>query len=512
MSEKYNITMEINRKRIILNTFFLYGKTLVTMLIAFISTRLILNALGTIDFGIYGTVGGAIVMLESLNLAMTQATQRFMNYAEGKGNKEHLLSIFNNTVLLHIGLGMVILLLMIVFYAPLFNSIFNIPLERIDAAKYIYLFLAISAFFTVITVPYDAMINAHEDFLYYSIVGVITALLKLGAAFVVVYYMKDRLILYGLLMAGITVLNMIMMRIYCRLKYEECVFKPRKYGNVLIAKEIGVFAGWNFVGAFANMAGNHGSTILMNHFFGPVLIAAKNIADQICTQVAVLTSNMTKALNPVIVKSESSGNRQTMINLSYNSCRFSFLLYLVLAIPFILNTEPLLTIWLKEVPEWAILFCQLQVIRTLFEQLFTPLRMSLMAQGSVKQVNLVDLFLGIITFLILWLMYGLGFTAQCHYYISIIILVFVSGTVKVHLCSIICNMQVKDYIRIVIVPCCIVTLISCVVTYFIQQTITSVHTLMLVTIQVIVVFGIELIVGLTPQERRFILSKVFASI
>lgn len=500
--------MEVNKKRIVVNTLFLYGKTLITMIIAFISTRLILEGLGTVDFGIYGTVGGAIVMLESLNLAMTQATQRFMNYAEGKGGKEHLLSIFNSTVLLHIGLGLVILLLMIVLYAPLFNNVFNIPIDRIDAAKYIYLFLAFSTFFTIITVPYDAMINAHEDFLYYSIVGIVTALLKLSTAFVVVYYMKDRLILYGLLMACITVLNMIMMRIYCRLKYEECIFKPRKYGNVRMAKEIGIFAGWNFVGAFANMAGNHGSTILMNHFFGPIVIAAKNIGDQICTQVAVLTSNMTKALNPVIVKSESSGNRQAMINLSYNSCRFSFLLYLVLAVPFVFNTQSLLEIWLKEVPEWAVLFCQLQVLRTLFEQFFTPLRMSLMAQGSVKQVNLADLLLGIITFFILWFMYGLGFTAQWHYYISIVVLVFISGIVKIHLCSFICNMQIKDYLRVVIMPCCLVMLLSFAAAFLLQQVITFVHFFMIVVAQVVVIFIIELLLGLTGGERKLIFSRL----
>lgn len=478
------------------------------MIISFVSTRIILEGLGAMDYGIYGTVGGAIVMLETLNLAMTQATQRFMNYAEGKGDKDHLLSIFNNTVLLHIGLGMIILLLMGVLFYPLFNGIFNIPDERIEAAKFIYLFLAVSAFFTVITVPYDAMINAHEDFLYYSIVSIVIAILKLGAAYAVVVYFSDRLILYGFLMAVITIINMFIMRIYCRVKYQECHFSPRRYADATVAKEIGIFAGWNFVGAFANMAGNHGSTILMNHFFGPVLIAAKNIGDQICTQVAVLTHNMTKALNPVIVKSEGSGDRQTMIRLSYNSCRFSYLLYLVLAVPFMLNTEPLLAIWLKEVPDWAVLFCQLQVLRTLFEQLFSPLRMSLMAQGSVKQVNIIDLLLGILTFGILWALYEIGFSAEWHYYISILLLVFMSGAAKIYLCKGICGMHVDDYMRSAILPCVFVTLVSSVGAYILQQMGNNLHVLIIVFIQVIILFFIEALLGLTNYERRMILTKV----
>ena len=377
---------------------------------------------------------------------------------------------------------------------------------------FIYLFLAVSAFFTIITVPYDAMINAHENFLYYSIVGIVVALLKLGASIIVIYYFNDRLILYGLLMAAIAVTNMLIMRFYCNNKYEECHFQPKKYADATIAKEIGIFAGWNFVGAFANMAGNHGSTILMNHFFGPVMIAAKNIGDQICTQVAVLTHNMTKALNPVIVKSEGCGDRHTMIQLSYNSCRFSYLLYLVLAIPFMLNTEPLLAIWLKKVPEWAVLFCQLQVIRTLFEQLFTPLRMSLMAQGSVKQVNLIDLLLGVLTFVVLWVLYQSGFAAEWHYYISVLFLVFFSGVAKVYLCKDICDMSLKDYLLFAILPCIKVSITSVIIAYFLEQFKGEMYVLVIVTIQIIVLFFIEILLGLTNHERTIVFSKLTSNI
>ena len=502
------MTQTINRKRIVLNTFFLYAKTLITMIISFVSTRLVLDGLGTTDYGIYGTVGGAIVMLETLNIAMTQATQRFMNYAEGKGERDHLLFIFNNTVLLHLGLGVIVIFLMFLLYFPLFGGVFNIPVERMEAAKFIYFFLALSAFFSIITVPYDALINAHENFLYYSIAGIVVAFLKLGAALLVVHFMSDRLILYGLLMATIAVLNMLIMRVFCRFKYEECRFAPRKYASAATAKEIGVFAGWNFVGAFANMAGNHGSTILMNHFFGPILIAAKNIGDQICAQVAILTSNMTKALNPVIVKSEGSGDRKTMVELSYKSCRFSFLLYLVLAIPFMYNTEPLLAIWLKEVPDWAVLFCQLQVTRTLFEQLFTPLRLSLMAQGSVRQINLADLVLGVMTFFILWYLYKLGFAAQWHYYISIVILVFISGAIKVYLSGKLCDMQFLDYLHKVIIPCMAVLILSIFLGAGVHLLLNQCNVLIIVFLQVVVLFLIGIFFGLSQSERSLLLSNI----
>lgn len=475
------------------------------MLIALYSTRLVLGGLGNVDFGIYGTVGGAIAMLESLNLAMAQATQRFMNYAEGEGSNHKLIGIFNNTVLLHIIIGLTIVLFMVILFVPLFNGGFSIPEERVEAAKYIYIFLVVSTFFTITTVPYDAIINAHEDFLYYSVVGIIIALLKLVAAIVVVNYMRDRLILYGFLMASIAIINMIIMRIYCKKKYTECVFKPTKYGNRTIMKELGVFAGWNFVGAFSNMAGNHGSTILMNHYFGPIFITAKSIGDQICSQVAVLTNNMTKALNPVIVKSEGSGNRSSMLNLTYLSCRFSYLLYLLLAIPFLFNTEYLLQIWLKDVPEWAVLFCQLQVIRTLLEQLFSPIRTSLMAQGSVKQINLFDLVLSISTFGILLVLYGFGMSAQWHYYISILLLVIISGLYKLYMCVRKCNMSYIDYSKMVMAPSFLTTIIIMlfvfILGFFNLNQICSLLIVFLLTSICIFIFG------LSKTEKNFITSR-----
>ena len=176
--------MKVNKKRIVINTFLLYGKTLITLIISLFTTRLVLAALGELDYGVYGTVGGAIAMLSVLNLAMARATQRFMNYAEGGDNKEKQISIFNNTVLLHFALGLLIVLIMAALYYPLFNGILNIPEDRMTAAKYIYLFFAISTFFAITSVPYTAIISAHENFLYYSIVGIFTSVLKLIAAII----------------------------------------------------------------------------------------------------------------------------------------------------------------------------------------------------------------------------------------------------------------------------------------------------------------------------------------
>lgn len=441
---------QLNKKRIVLNTFFLYAKTFTTMIISLFSTRLVLEALGKMDFGIYGTVAGAIAMMEALNLSMAEATQRFINHAEGGNDKKRLLQIFTNSIIIHIIIGLFIVLVIISFYYPLFNSILNIPDDRLLAAKTIYFFMAISSFFTIITVPYDALINAHENFLFYSVVSIIVSILKLAAAFSLFHCMQDRLIYYGLLLTIITILNLVIIRFYCKKKYKECRFSPSLYGNVRIAKEIGKFAGWNFIGTFANIAGNHGCNIIMNHYFGPVIIGAKNIGDQICSQVAVLTSNMTKAINPVLMKSEGGGNRGTMIRLTFISCRYAFLLYMLLAIPFIFNADILLTFWLKSVPEWAVLFCQLQVIRTLLEQMFGSIKTGLIAHGTIRLMNMFDLAMGIITLIILFFLYEMGMFAYWHYIVSIIFMVLITGIFKLTLFRYYCNFNIKSFMNEVV--------------------------------------------------------------
>lgn len=496
--------MPSSNTKIIKNTFFLNVKTLITMVLSFFTTRMILNALGDSDFGVFGTVAGAMAMLASLNLAMTQATQRFMNYSEGENDQQKTISIFNNTIILHTAIGIAIAAIMLIMYYPFFNGIFNIPDDRTDAAKIIYIFLIISTFITIITVPYDAMINAHEDFLYYSIVGIVVAVLNLVSAIIIVNYASDKLILYGLLNALISVINMIIMRIYCKKKYEECIFKPKRYLSRKQIKELGSFAGWNLVGITSSMAGNHGSTILMNHYFGPIAITAKNLGDQISEQVNLLTTNMTKALNPVIMKSEGSGNRQKMLNLTYISCRFSFLLYLVIAVPFLFNTNALLELWLNNIPQFAVIFCQWQVIRTLFEQLFVPLKTTLIAQGDIKQINIIDLTLGILTFCILLILYNLGFQAIWHYYISIAIMVIVEGCLKLFICKNKCGLNISYYAKKVIIKSNLAMLICVTVAYGLFRLVNLETGLLATLIIMATTLVIIIAFGLMHEERRII--------
>lgn len=216
--------------RVIKNTGYLYAKMFITMFISLYSTRLILKSLGASDFGIFNIVGGAIAMLGFLNAAMASTTQRFMSFSEGEGNKHKQKIIFNLGFSLHFLLSLIVGIILTIAGFIFFNGGLNIPIERIFAAKIVYCSLIISTIFTVMTVPYDALINAHENMKYYAIIGILESILKLITAVICVYTSKDKLITYGILMACIPLITLTIMRIYCHKKYEECVISPKNTG------------------------------------------------------------------------------------------------------------------------------------------------------------------------------------------------------------------------------------------------------------------------------------------
>lgn len=210
--------------------------------------------------------------------------------------------------------------------------------------------------FTVMSVPYDAVLNAHENMKYYAIVGIIESLLKLSVALIVVYTFSDKLIVYGVLMACIPLITLTIMRIYCHKHYTECTIAPKKYWDKTMMKEMTSFAGWNFSGTIASLIGNYGNGILINHFFGVALNAAMGIGNQLNGQLSIFSNNMLKALTPIIVKKEGARDRQSMLQYSFIGCKLSFALLAFFAIPCVIETPFILKIWLKNVPEWTILF------------------------------------------------------------------------------------------------------------------------------------------------------------
>ena len=368
---------------IIKNTGWLYAKMGITMFISLWITRLILNSLGASDFGIYNVVGGAIAMLGFFNGSLASASTRFMAYAEGQGNEDQKTVIFNICMVLHLAIGAFMVLVLILLSPLFFGGVLNIPLERMTAAYVVYGSLVVATFFSVCRVPYDAVLNAHERMKFYAIVGVMESVLKLLIAFACVYTSKDKLIVYAILMAVIPIVVNIVTGMYCKQHFSECKFQPRTYWDKTVMKKMLSFASWVFATTMTSMISAYGIGLVLNHFFGTILNAAHGIAEQLNGQLMTFTNNMQKAAIPVITKSESSGQRTAMLKQSTLVSKYSLMILAVVALPFILEADFILHVWLKDVPQWAVPFTQLTLVLSLTGQLTTSYRTSIQAEGNI---------------------------------------------------------------------------------------------------------------------------------
>lgn len=459
--------MSSTANRVIKNTGFLYAKMGITMFISLYTTRLILNSLGASDFGIFNIVGGAISMLGFLNAAMASATQRFMSYSEGEGNKEKQKSIFNVSFILHLIISLIVGVVLLIAGYFFFNGILNIPEDRIFAAQVVYGSLIVSTMFTVMTVPYDAAMNAHENMKYYAIVGVLESLLKLLVAFACVYTSHDKLIVYGAFMACIPLITLSIMRIYCHKNYEECIIAPQKYWNKGLMKEMTSFAGWNFIGSAVSLVTYYGSNIILNHFFGTILNAAYGIANQLNGQLMTFSNNMLKAINPVITKREGKGDRSSMIKISFWGCKTSFFILSLVSIPAIIEMPYILKLWIIDIPKWAVIFTQLQLLKSMIGQITVTFGTSLSAQGNIKKMTTIGTLITISVLPITYLFFSNNFPPPYIYIINITVLEIGIALNKIYFMHVNCKMRYKAFFNEVLLRIILISISTFVIGYLV---------------------------------------------
>lgn len=439
--------------RVAMNTGILYGKMAITLFISLYSTRLVLAALGEKSFGVFNVVGGAISMLTFLNSAMATATQRFMSYSQGENDELKQKRIFNVSVVLHFLIGIILVILLEIAGKFLFGGILKIEPERMDEAKIIYHFLVVSTFFRIISVPYEAVINAHENMLFVAILGIIESVIKLGIAFYITYTDRNKLVAYGFLMAGLAIFLLIILRIYCHKKYNEVSINIKEYFEKVLFREMTIFAGWSFLNSAGSLLSAQGMSIVLNSFYGTVANAAQGIANQIAGQLMAFSVTMRKALNPVLVKSEGSKNRKQMIYIAMTGSKFSFFLLAFFAIPFLLETPYVLELWLEKVPKWAIIFCRLELIRHLVEQVTITIQSGIAAEGRIKNFSIyrsISYFLPLpITILFFWL----GFPPYTMYIIWILFWGVIGALIVLYFANKNYDLSIGEYLKRVLFPC-----------------------------------------------------------
>lgn len=499
--------------RVVKNTFFLYVKMFITIFMSLYATRIVLDTLGANDFGIFNLIVGLIAMLNFFNTAMTLSSQRFMSYAKGKGNFNEEVSIFNISILLHFSIGVFLVIILSISGAYLIDSVLTIAPDKIDTAKLIFDFMIAGMFFTVLSVPYDAVINAHEDMHIVAILGVMESLLKFGAAILITMFFEDKLAFYGFLIASIAFLNMTAKIILGHVKYLEVKLSISEYFDKKLFMKMRDFALLTFAGTFTQMVSNYGQGVVLNVFFGTVVNAAQGIVAQVSGQLGAFAVTMLKALNPMITKSEGSGNRQLMIGASMKGSRLSFYLLIFFYVPFLLETQTIFDLWLVDVPEYTIVFCKLLLIRNLIEQLFVTLTTSIASVGNIKEFQIYNSILNILPLVVSYFLFKAGLPPATMYMIFIVYSLM-QGALYLYFAKKECHMSIKSYIDNVILRSLIVFLmiffIALIPHYFIDNE--YIRLLLLCLLHGITFFIVIWYVGLLQDEREYALKIIVSKL
>lgn len=408
-----------NNKRIAKNTLALYFRMILTMIVSLFTVRIVLNTLGVVDYGIFNVVAGIVSMFSFLSGTMASASQRFFSFEIGKNNPKKLKGTFSAMVIIYAAIGLVIILGTETIGLWFLNYKMVIPPDRLIAARWVYHFSILSFVMSIITIPYQAVIIARERMKAYAYISIIEVLLKLLIVYLLLIFSFDKLKLYALLMFSATVIVTFIYRTYCKNKFQEAKF------NILIDKqmflEILSYSGWNIIGSVSVALRDQGVNILLNLFFNPVVNAARGIAFQINAVLLNFTNNFYTAVRPQITKSYASGDLKYMRELVFQSSKFAFYLMMFLSIPLLLETEYILTLWLKNLPQDVIIFSQLVIINSLVEVMNLPLVSAIQATGQMKLYQTTVSVILLLNLPVSFVFLKMGFPPEITMIISIII-------------------------------------------------------------------------------------------
>lgn len=498
-----------NNKRIVKNTLFLYFRQILIIMVSLYTVRIVLNALGKSDYGIFNVVGGFVAMFNILSGALSVAIGRFITYEMGqKGNDiTQLQKIFSSAVIIQVVIGIVICILMGTFGIWFIEHKLIIPVDRLDAASYVLLFSTASFFFTLISVPYNALIIAHEQMKAFAYIGIVEVVLKLFVAYLLIVLSCDKLILYGLCLVCVSLVIRTIYVLYCKRHFAECRFTFELDKRLL--SQIFVFSGWAFLGNGSFVVKEHGVNILLNMFCGPVVNAARGITSQVTTAVTLFVSNFMQAVNPQITKSYSSGDLENMHRLIFKSSRFSFYLLLLLSIPLMKYIDYILSLWLVSVPEHTGIFVQLLLVFCLMDCLVTPLMIGLLAEGNIRIYEIALVLLNGSNVIFSYLALKNGFVPESVYVVSIVVEIGIMWS-RIQLSGKAYGLPVKKYYIEVIGRVGIVAAVAAFFAYFISLPIENLFGQFIAVSVVIVLFtaGVIYIIGLGNSERIFILRQI----
>ena len=494
-------------KRIAKNTLMLYFRQILIMIVSLYTVRVVLNTLGAEDYGIYNVVAGVVTMFSFLSSSMATASQRYFSFALGQNDSEQLKKYFSMSFTIYCLIALIVLVLAETVGLWFVTQKLVIPVERKNAAFWIYQASIFSMICTILTAPFMASIIAHEDMNIYAYVSIIEVALKLGIVFLLPLFAIDKLIFYGVLMAGVVFINTAIYRTICVKKYVECKFSF--FWEKALFKELVSYTGWNMFGSAVGVFKNQIVNIILNQFFNPIVNAARGIAAQVNSAVNSFAQNFSTAVRPQIIKNYASGEKEKMLQLMFRSCKATFLLMFVFALPLILEMPYVLKLWLKNVPEYAVLFTILALIDALIDTISYPLMAAAQATGKIKLYQAVVGSVLLLNAPVAYVVLKLGFAPYSVFAVSISITIL-AFIVRLIILKRLIDFSFWKFIGKIAIPIILSSFVALIIPYFIRDFIQESFLRLCVTVIVsIICVGLSgYFVALSKDEKQWIVEIV----
>lgn len=496
-----------DNKRVAKNTAYMYIRMAFSMLVGLYTSRVLLQALGVEDYGLYNVIGGIISIFTVLNSALINTTSRFITVSLAKGIVQDTRNIFNMALLLHFVVGLLVVAFGETIGLWYLHNKLVVPEGREVAAEWLYQFTIVSAFLSTVNVPYNASIIAHEKINVYALIQIADVVLKLIIVLLLAVAPFDKLIFYALLILGVTMMNICINVVYCHRKFEEV--KLRFFWNWRIFKEMLKFVGWAMVGNFSNMFYTQGINLLLNAFCGPAVNAARGIAVQVEGLVKQFANNIQTAINPQILKNYATGELDRMYSLIMASSRYCFYFMFVISLPILIETDFLLTLWLGNVPDHTVNFVRIILISVLLDAFVNPMFTANLASGKLA------IYHGTLAILMYSFMFITYFTIKStRIPESVFLCYLIAGIIGYVMKIFILNYQVglkpSVYCKTALLPVVGVVLTSIIAPLFVHKFLSDGWIGFLITtlVAVLSVSVAVYFIGVTKGERDFALSFV----
>lgn len=496
--------MGFNTGLILKNTILLYIRLFIVILLSFYTSRVLLQALGVTDFGVYSVVGGIAAMFASLKGAFSSASQRFYNYEIGQSNSdENITRIFNTSILIHLLIAVILLLLLECVGLYMVNNVLSIPSDRLAAANVILQISIGSTFISTLAIPFDAMIMARERMNFYALVSVVDSVLKLMFVFGLNYSNGDRLVLYGLIMFGISLLNFLLSSVYCMKEFRQCRIRFN-YDRDEVRK-IAEFGGWNFLGNLGFSLCHEAANFILNIFGGVIANAARGVVYQLRNAIMLFLSNALVAVRPQATQEFASNNKYGFYRVIFYSTKLVYFIALCMAIPLFIYAYDVFELWLGQVPEYAVIFMRVSLIHMMIRSFHEPIDLIFKSAGKLKVYQLTSLSCQALILPITFTMLKLGFPIY-YVFINMCIAELVEYILIVNLArkhGLDCMEYYINAIKPIILTTLIVVSLSVLISLVLK--LNFILEVLIIIVQIVICI---FVLGLTTEERHKILSNI----